>query len=75
MCRKVVKTCNVTNEFKQKIAVAGCTIMISNKSMQLLSYDDTIIHAISMTNNYKFNRFSQSYYYIWEQVTHKILER
>jgi len=36
--------------------------------MQVLNYDDTILHAILITSNYRIIRFSQSYSYLWQQI-------
>ena len=58
MCGKLVKTCNIEQMDLKKNARAVCTILISNKSIQLLSYDGTVTHTILMTNNYKMNGFS-----------------
>jgi len=55
----------LTDGFKLKIASAGCTVLISNKIMQLLSHDDTVIHALLTTINYRIIRFSQ---YLWQQI-------
>ena len=46
-----------------KSADTGCIVIILNKLIQVLSYDDTIIRAILTTNSYGCNRFSQPHDY------------
>ena len=57
--QKASKACNIQQVDLTKNAPAVCIILILNKSIHLLSYDDIIIHAILMISNYRIIRFSE----------------
>ena len=56
--RKIFKTCNVPDGFN-KIASAVCTVLFSNKLMQVLNYDGIAIQSVSTISSYRVIRFSQ----------------